>query len=360
MRHSFNWLLGVGASWLLASGQLLAQQPCPSPLFPQPFDPKGAVQAPQVPLDQQAPFPELAQAGTEAGADSFNPAMFGDLLGMGRYRIPVQCSCGSGSVPASVPDVRRGAFRAADNASPLPSDRVYIFYSYFNDIRPQSAVDPGLQHLNLHRETIGFEKTLFDNRASIGLHMPFIQVGNAYPGIGDNFIGDLSMVAKWAFLYDQESGSGLSTGAVVTFPTGQGPQESIGGRSFNTTYVQPYLGYILNTDIVYFQGFSSLAVGLNTNQNEPTLLLNSTGIGLWLLRNRDSFLRGIAIPLEAHLLTPLDQRSGTFTATDHLALVSGVNFVFTRNSTLGIAAGSPILGPRFYDIEAQAFLNIRF
>ncbi len=357
MRNNCGWLLGVGASLLLASGQLWAQHTCPWPVLPQPTDPKAAGQAPQAPIDQQQ-FAELAQAGTEAGADTFNPAMFGDMLGFGRNRIPVMRPSGT-TVSALVPEMRRGAFRVADNASPLPYDRIYVFYSYFNDIRPQSS--SALPHLQVHRETMGFEKTFFDNRASFGLHMPFLQVGNAYPGIGDNYLGDLSMVTKWAFLYDPTTGSGLSTGVAVTFPTGQGPKESIGGAAFNTTYVQPYLGYILNTDLLYFQGFSSIATGLNTNQNEPTLLLNSTSVGLWLLRNRAAFLRGIAIPLEVHLTTPLDMRSSSvYSATDHLALVSGFNFVFPGNSTVGIAVGTPVIGPRFYDVEAQAFMNLRF
>lgn len=358
MRRRSSWLLGLGAS-LLLSGRLLAQQICPSPIVvsPQPIDPKAPiqaapVQAPTVPTSM--PFSELAQAGTEAGGETFNPAMFGDLGIMGRLNSTV----GSGGSSAQIPVFRRGAFRSADNASPLPSDRIYVFYSYFNEANVNGA-----DTVDLHRETIGFEKTLLGNRMSIGMHVPFLQVANGYPGLDNAVMGDLSVITKWAFLYDEESGSGVSTGTVVTFPTGQGPRESVDGRRINTTYVQPYVGWVLNSDLFYAQGFTGAMLSLNTNQNEPTLLSNSVGIGAWLLRNRcDALLRGIAIPVEVHVLTPLDRRGETagMVADDLMAVVSGVNFVFTRNSTLGFAAGVPVLGPRYYNIEGQAFLNLRF
>ena len=59
-----------------------------------------------------------------------------------------------------------GQVKLAEGFSPIPQDRVYFNYSYFNQV-PLSA-----SGVNVNRFTPGFEKTFWDRLASVEFRTP--------------------------------------------------------------------------------------------------------------------------------------------------------------------------------------------
>jgi hypothetical protein len=332
----------------------------------------------------QAAQENLAQApeaGTEPGG-SFNPAIFGDLIGVTGSRVLIlpqgttvgavqrgqvqgvprgQIRVLSGGVVAAVaPLPYRASFNITENESPRPIDRVYVSYDYYNNVDAVLRF-PGVPSSDLHRETIGFEKTFLDRNASVGLRLPFLQlVGNK--DVEDSQVGDLSIIFKYAFYNDRSTGNLLSGGMVLTAPTGQGLRID-GESTLHSTVLQPFAGYIVNFNrAFYVQGFSSLAVP--TDARDVTLLFNSMAMGYWIYRSdeRDRLLTGVVPVAEFHVNTPLNHRG-----TDHapIGFADSVNFTggsyfFLRRAVLGAAVGTPLTGPRPYDFEVNATLSFRF
>ncbi len=322
---------------------------------------------PQAPADAATPpnadaFNQPPPAGG-AEAASFNPAMFGDLIGGPSMRVVIHQPNGA-TVLASVPVVGRGAFKIAENESPRPQDRVFAFYQYFDRVTTSAPGNPSAP-FDLHREVIGFEKTFLEGNASFGMRLPFLQLDNG-PGNGiDNTqIGDLSMILKWALLNDRLTGNVFSVGMVVTAPTGD-PFIRVNGQSIHPTILQPYLGYIWNRGNFYVHGFESLVVP--TSEADVTLLLSDFGIGYRFMFQdaQDRFVKGIVPTLEGHLIDPLNHRGhggmdGIGHVQDWFTVTAGAYAIFTRNSTFGFAIGVPVTGPRPYNLEALTSLNVRF
>jgi hypothetical protein len=351
----------------------------PTPTTPPPTTPPTT--PPTVP--PTAPAPELTpdtamqeafaaapEAGTEAGA-SFNPSMFGDLIGVvGRQVVSVPNGVTlppgfkriSGNLAIlAAPLPVRSAFKISEQESPRPQNRVYATYHYY-DNTDQALRGPGVPASNLHREILGFEYVLGNQRnASIGMRLPFFQLrGN--DAIQDSQLGDLNVLLKYAFINDRQTGNVLSTGMVITTPTGPGLQ--IAGQStINPLVLQPWLGFIYNpSPNWYLQGFSSLAVPFDAR--DVTLFFNSLALGYWLYRDdsppgvSQGMVTGIVPVAEFHLNTPLTHRglnsSNPIVFSDSLNFTGGC-YIFLRGLRLGAAVGLPLTGPQPYDFEASGF-----
>ncbi len=371
--------------------------------------------APNAPLDPNAPqtpnlFAGATEAGTQPGA-MFNPNVFGDLIGIfgrrnvaipgqtvtipittyttvttvttnsttsfnGTSRFPVTTTTTSTStqlipnttfitrpVFATVSGIpitgQYSGFAISDDESPRPVDRVFLSYNYFSDVS-RSTIPASIPSINAERQLIGFEKTFLSGDASVGVRLPFLQY-NGFGDIEDNAIGDLSVIFKFAWLNDQETGDILSTGLVVTAPTGTANVELADG-SFapHATLIQPWGGFIYNMQQIFFQGFSSFAVP--TDRRDPTLFMNSIAAGWWLYKNPNSEYLNAVVPVaELHVNTPLDHRSTAeqIYFQDELNATVGVYATFKR-FTIGGAVGVPFVGPRPYNVEAIANINVRF
>jgi hypothetical protein len=312
-------------------------------------------------------FAQASEAGTQPAASS-NPVMFGDLIGVAGRRVifaqpgvtlPAGFTRVHGGIASAVaPLPLRSAFKIAENESPRPQDRAYFNYNFYNNV-DRTVI--GAPSADLHRETIGFEKTLLSGDASVGLRLPFLQL-RGDQSVEDSQVGDLSMIFKYALLNDRSTGNVLSTGMVLTVPTGQ--NLAIDGEStLHSTVFQPFVGYVYNMDRLYFQGFSSVAVP--TDARDVTLLFNSFSLGYYAWRTTDSgaALRGLVPVIELHVNTPLSHR-GTDSA-DPIAIADTVNLtgglhVLLQRATLGVAAGLPLTGPKPYDFEVNVNLNYHF
>jgi len=320
----------------------------------------------------------------------------------------------------------RGSFKIAENESPQPQDRFFVTYNYFHDVParplgstgeltllPQSpnfrAFGPGPFPLattltgtlngtgapgslttasasggyDVHRQTVGFEKTLFDGRASAGLRVPVFQSDPAFAtafdpqrlaafqsqtttgrnltadaDLDNSRIGDLSAVFKYAIINEPACGSALSTGLVVTVPTGGGIPLADGSR-LTSALLQPFVGALRTWDRLFVHGFSAVAVG--TDARDVTLWFNDIGLGYFVYRADDGFITAIAPTAEAHLTTGLgDDRSAGVFANDILVLTGGVNVGLGGRATLTAGVATPVTGPRPNRVEAVVQFNWGF
>lgn len=118
-----------------------------------------------------------------------------------------------------------GMLKVADNNSPLPQDRVIVDYTLYSDTQLNAA------GVDVHRFAPGFEKTIFDQRMSIDVRLPFAQTqGNnigAYltsssdplglTDTNDIVLGNLSTTLK--ILFNRTAHTVLSGGVQAHFPT---------------------------------------------------------------------------------------------------------------------------------------------
>jgi hypothetical protein len=282
------------------------------------------------------------------------------------------------------------AFKIAENESPRPVDRVFFTWNYFGAIRgpdnggatnfttnSQTLTNfSGLNNLvatsivtslpapprataNLHREMFGFEKTFLDGYASIELRAPMIQMTGNFQGIGAQNFGDLTVIGKYAFLLDNTTGDVVSGGLALTAPTGPGISTVDG--SLHSTLIQPWFGYILNSDRFFLNAFHSVVAP--TDRRDVTLLFNDVGLNFWLYRAGPDRTLNYIVPLvEAHLTTPLNHRSSDslIYVPDTLVITSGVNIGLMRNANLSLGIATPVTGPRIFNIETFMSLNWRF
>jgi hypothetical protein len=387
--------------------------PTPKVEVPKVEVPKVDVPKIEAPPPVEPRFEPLVSAalGESAVAVAFNPAMFGDLNGHGSVRkavlidtrlngltaapiivvVPPRQVPGVPTTPTTptnpnqptapttpttpttptqrvvilqFPQLSYASFKIAENESPRPTDRVFVTYNYYDGL-PTSPFTP---QFDVHRETIGFEKTFLDGSASIGLRVPFIQLSgpenvfNAF-NVRDGQFGDVSVIAKYAFYDDRSTGNLISGGLMVTAPTGEDTY-MVNGETVHSTLLQPWVGTIWGlSDRVFVQGFSSIV--LPSDHRDVTAWFNDIGVGYWLRRGEfDRFFHGIVPTAEVHVGTPLTNRGdgdiNRVQFPDYVSLVGGVNFIFWRNSSFGLAAGAPVTGNKPWDFETHVSLNFQF
>ncbi len=218
----------------------------------------------------------------------------------------------------------------------------------------------------------GFEKTFNEGMGSIGLRLPLntltadSRIRNAFSTPTTTALNDLSIFAKYILAQDRQTGSLVSTGIQITPPTG--PKTFANSKyinAFHSVEFQPFLGYILAHDRCYLQGFSALAVP--SNPRDVTQIYNDIVVGYYIYRQYDpaQFLTGIIPTFETHINTPINHRdpynrfdpAGT---ADVVNLTYGLNFEFHRNTFLTFGYVTPVTGPKPFDFEVVALLNIMF
>ncbi|MFO0809899.1 MAG: hypothetical protein U0746_14860 [Gemmataceae bacterium] len=245
--------------------------------------------------------------------------------------------------------VARGAFKIAENESPRPQDRLLASYNYYDHVR-------GVP-IEVHRETIGFEKTILDGNASIGLRLPFFQ--NHAAGVGtESEVSDLTAIFKYAVV--NEPNRVLSTGLALTMPTSDIPTVLIlqpnGFDEVHATLIQPFVGYSWSANDFFVHGFSSVMVP--TDWRDAPWLFNDVGVGYWLLRG-EGWVTGVVPTFEVHVNTPLRHRGAPGFA-DSVDLTLGSYFYLGERVTLGTAVGTPVTGPKLFAVEGLVNLNWRF
>jgi hypothetical protein len=361
--------------------------------------------AAQTSTSQTDQFAQAPEAGTEA-AETAAPQMMGDF---GAYKALVNCGTsgvgglgggglgvlgGGGGLPSGfcrIPLVTRGAFKIADNESPLPQSRIFVNYNYFN------GVHSDIPDFNVHRETIGFEQTFCDCAGSIGLRLPIIETPgfatqrstqtttNGFgftpfiptpntgtttttttmasmlnlSGFKQEGVGDLSVVLKYVVLGETCDGNGISTGLLITTPTGRDITTVDG--VIHDTLLQPYVGYLWTPDNWFVEGFT--AVVIPTDDRDVTLLFTDLGVGYRLCStNAQQLFTSFAPVLEGHFTRPLDHRgiADPITVPTLFVMTTGLHIGLGKASLLSLGLDIPLTGPNPYDLEFVTQLNLRY
>jgi hypothetical protein len=416
--------LTAGLFFFLSVSLARAQIPCDPPQTPQtPQTPTPSTQQPQTnPSTENNQFAQAPAAGTEA-AGSFDPGMMGDEPGILVQRcVPVTVTvtrnvltllgCNftyhgipnnstpppitifvpavngvctppatppghflfsttnvDGFVPQTFTQVEqvcqeilestRSGYKIAEGESPQPQDRVFFDYNLYGSALTGINSLGDITKGDINRETFGFEKTFLDGNASIGLRAPLLQEHAIEEGFGQNDFGDMTVITKFAPFYDHTTGDLVSFGLCVTAPTG--PAIVTTDFTIHDWLLQPWTGFVLNSDRWYLEGFCSVAVP--TDSQDVTLLFNDLSVGYRLYRGpSDSFLSGFAPLVEAHVTTPLDHRGPNeqITLPDFVDLTFGAHFELYGRSLLTLGVNTPVTGPRLYGLEGIAQFTWRF
>jgi len=378
-------------------GPAPAPAPAPEPTPGPAFEPDAGPSTAPPPMTDFTPTPAFAAGqggglGGESGA--LNPHMIGDQgpsirlqQVVGGLPTPPGNPPGAPVPPTTLPNgrpapangARLGAvavpyirgLKISENQSPAPIDRVYTSFNYYDNVNGRINQRTGdiIRDLRVYRQIYGFEKTFFDQRASIGVRLPILSAtSNSFtPGFGgtSTAFGDLALILKYALYRDLTRGNIFSTGLVVSAPTGS---NAFGGagyiRNFHYTGLQPYVGFLWNFGKFYLQGFSAIEVP--TSQRDVTIFYNDLGIGYNLYRNNSpgQFLTGIVPTFEVHVNTPLNHRGfrlGDPAGTpDVVDLTLGSNFIFNRRSYLTVAVVDPVTGPKPFSLEGLIQFSFRF
>jgi hypothetical protein len=287
--------------------------------------------------------------------------MVGDLLSPGfgavRFLSSSESSIRSfshSSAAVRTPLASYAGVKITENESPRPMDRVFATFNYFNGVDSFAAGRGSVYH-----GLVGFEKTFLDGNASFGMRLPFNQGDGAAVGV-DGF-GDITLISKYAFYNDTDTGDLLSAGLAITAPTGVSPT-LLGGTRLNSVLLQPYGGFIYNAEDLFLQGFTAIIIP--TESRDVTLWSLDLGVGYWLYRSNDEdrILTGLVPTIEAHVNTPFSNNGpgALIYAPTSVFITPGLHFRMFDNAWFTLAAAIPVSGPVLYDAEFIAQLNIRF
>jgi hypothetical protein len=305
----------------------------------------------------------------EAGSGSMASAagnMIGDLAYRG-YAITRTTSGGFVRTPLT----EQGAFKIAENESPRPKDRIFVTGNFFESDRiPGVANFPQTNdHFSLYRGVAGFECTLCDGCASVGARVPLMSSTGHLPEVRTDGIGDVTIIVKWALIDDCYTGNVLSGGLAITVPTSRDVVLA-DGNNIHSVLVQPWVGYLFNTDCwswdprCYVIGFTSAFVP--TEREDATFLSTDLGLGYRMYLCRDGSCISAIIPtVEAHYTAALTHHglnNGSLVELpDQVIVTGGVHIgLGCDKAWFTVAAARPVTGPRPYEVEFIAQLNLNF
>lgn len=289
-----------------------------------------------------------------------------------------------------------GRVKLSDNSSPIPRDRLYFDYNYFNNAALTA------QGVNVHRYSPGFEKALFGGVASIEARFPMgVSLDSNVIQDGPNSVsssefGNIAVTSK--FLLFQNDRFLVSGGAGFSIPTaddlnvGFADGTRLARVQNQSLHVIPFIGTVFTpNDTVFVQSYimvdvdaTGSTVFLNptgmagTNLvnagrlQDQTLLFADVSMGRWLYRGarpNQLGVTGVATVAEVHYNTSVqtadEVRSGSLAFGDpttnisQVSLTLGSHFEFRRGNILTLGYNAPLGGARQpYDGELRAYVNL--
>ncbi|MEM6365327.1 MAG: hypothetical protein AAF745_12945, partial [Planctomycetota bacterium] len=215
--------------------------------------------APAEPVAQSDDFPTASAfaagatastvAASSANSGQLNaPNMLGDFFGAGFGGFAI-----IGYPPLSNPAISNRRFKYTENISPLPQDRVFFSYNYFDDAGGFDTVNS----VDLSRYHFGGEKTFADEMFSVEFR---IMVNDGYdatqtdaangPQEGATF-GNL-MIGLKSLLY-QTDRLQIGGGLLMALPTAEDTEiEGEVTIENDAVYIGPYLGFLAQDDSPFF------------------------------------------------------------------------------------------------------------
>ena len=304
-----------------------------------------------------------------------------------------------------------------ENNHSLPQDRVFLLYNHFhnaiatdefalpttdaNGITTNLDVFARRRIQSVNRYTLGFEKTFEEGQSSVEFRLPLIGDLETAQGLdsqsqGGN-VGNFSMILKRLFFTTEDFA--VAAGLGINMPTGSDATGRVGDVRWEVlneaVYFLPFVGIAgAPFDDVFYQAFAQLDIAGSGNPteisdfrgsreigklNDQTLLfLDATG-GVWLYRNPESRLAGLASIFELHYTTTLQDADqfaalgGRFNSLlmfgnscDQLDILNGtvgLHTVLQNGTTIRVGGVFPLQkgeDNRLFDAEVQAAINVPF
>ncbi len=316
------------------------------------------------------------------------PSMFGDFFAVGSLQglLPrIDQSPLLLDVPAGGAAI--GRTKISENNSPIPRDRIFFNYNFYNDVRG------GVGDVN--RYEVGYEHTFWEESSSIEFGIPFAstldanQFSNGMRATDTRF-GDLNVSLKTILVEGEDC---LITGGFgLSFPTSGDTRildndgQPVVVLENESVHILPYLAAIHSYDSGwYWQGFVQIDVDaggtpvaadpfgfdlqpIGTLQDQ-TLLFVDVGVGYWL-REPGLGSCAVAATAELHYATTLQDADlvsdiGLFEITsdinrfDILNLTCGVNILVNEAVSVRPGMVIPIAGgdDDQFDFEAMVQMN---
>ncbi len=272
---SKRWLyatLGFALALLYWPGTVQAQD--------LPADPGPSVSVPPLPAS-----PRLDEIIEQPGTGAACPPVVGSPFGTQQDGFPfVPFMLGDFIGPLANPMTD---LKVAEGESPIPLDRVFFRFNYYNSLSPsvyQSPFQPYKQ-VNLFTNVFGFEKT-FGEWFSFGVRVPlngidaysrgtyYVRIpgpGNhikAVPGVpdyGSTQLGNINSIFKIKLAEDRSAAYLVSAGLAISFPTAATPKIDPGPST--ATVLQPFIGGVYTRNRFFVQGFGSMTLPLISIQS---------------------------------------------------------------------------------------------
>ena len=208
-------------------------------------------------------------------------------------------------------------FKASENQSPRPQDRVYFDFNFYSNVNStvNTAQRSPVNQLNAYTYMWGFEKTFDQGNGSIGMRLPLNSLtatssNGAVPAPTSTALGNLDIFGKYILKQNLETGSLITAGFQITPSTGT---SRFAGApyiaSLNTTYFQPFIAYLWRRDRFFIQGFTGF--DFPANNADVSLIYNDIGMGYMVYQNADTtrFITAIAPTFEVHVNSPINHRN---------------------------------------------------
>jgi hypothetical protein len=290
-----------------------------------------------------------------------------------------------------------GLLKMASGGSPIPRDRVFFNYNYFESV-------PLANTASVNQFVPGFEKTFLNGLMSVEARFPFAATldndvnVNGSTGTSTGQIGDISVALK--SIFSQGDNWLLSGGLQLVLPTAEDLSYSItdgaSTREFirienEAVHVMPFLGasYIADGGL-FLQGFFQIDVDSNGmpvfansspfgsgtmtqvgSLNAATMMYLDLSAGYWLVQepaDSTETLTAIMPLFELHLsrsLTDSDSVNfsplGSIGRADDFQLLNttfGMVFEFQHNTTISAGYATSIPGGNDKDFGGEFRLHV--
>lgn len=276
-----------------------------------------------------------------------------------------------------------GRQKESEDQNPIPRDRLIFNYDYFSNSNLTAT------GFDIYRFVFGFEKTFFNQMASIEVRIPFASTLSSDLTQGgvqarDVEFGDVRITPR-VLLYGNNYfrvGSGLG----IYVPTARDIRVfSMSGDEVlqiknRSLLLSPYIGvFITPTTRLFGQVWGAIdwdttgspvlvtngtnLVNTGDRLHDTTLMEWDAQLGYWLVRKNEGVLRGLAPFVELHYGTAIQNAdvmtSGIFTVgdprnrIDELNLTTGLIAQLGQRSVISIGAATPMRGRDNSSFEYQ-------
>lgn len=288
-----------------------------------------------------------------------------------------------------------GRVKLAEDNNPLPRDRFIFNYDYFDNVPFTPA------GMSVNRFQFGFEKTLFNGRASFEFRVPFAGTldSTSVQGLeGRNTeMGNVRFAAKYLLMRGESVN--VSTGVGVSLPTAddQVVFSSLDGSELyrfrnESVQVEPFVALLFTPNE---RAFGQVWSSVNFDTSGGTLTYNravfggsgsvdfidvpylavDTQIGYWVYQSDIGTLRGLAPFLELHwnyaiaqntLITEANDRTRnegltvSSVAGNELNLTAGVTALLKDNLSVTVGASAPLLVRPDRTFDAQLGVRVNW